>query len=553
MSERSILSYAKKEQLTYIENLFLKYDTEKALSEVLINENMNLEISKLITEVVDNKKVKKHLKTINGIKKDTELNCYVKAMIISILERLNKPRILSEFINYLGKDMINKLYEYDRIDNKQLLKKYINNKNDEPLNTKKDRKKRKWPCILLIIIIITSLLIGIYFWINDMKLLKYYQNKVYPNFYIYDIDISKKEYDELDSIIDSIENNIKNKEITFKYDTLAKKYKLSDIGLTVESDSLLQELKDYPNKLSYKEKLKLIKSKEHQQFKLNINYDETKVDEVINELKKSFNKEKKEGSLTVDDNHNVKYIEGNDGFVLDEEKTKSDIINILENPTLTEKELNIELSGEVTKRTNTDDNLKSINKKVASYTTYFANYGSRGHNITLAASKANGTILQPGEIFSYRQTVGPYNMANGYQNAPIQQNGGTAYASGGGVCQLTTTIFNAQLLAGLETVYRTNHGAPVAYAPRGMDATVYGDSVDYKFKNSYKYPIYISAYTTSTSLTVDIWSNEEAMEGKKYKPYVVAKNNLEYLTYLEVYQNGKKIETKYVGYSYYLK
>lgn len=553
MGERSILSYDKKEQLNYIESLFLKYDTEKALSEILINENMNLEISKLTSEVIGNKKVRKHLRTINGIKKDNELDYYIKAMTISILERMNKPRILDKFINYLGQDTINNLYDYDRIDNQQLLKKYTNNKKDTPLNTKENTKKRKWAHILLIITILATILVGVYFLIKDMQLLKYYQDKVYPNFYIYDIDISEKEYDELDNIIGSIENNIKNKAITFKHNKTEKEYKLSDIGLTVESDSLLQELKDYPNKLSYKEKLTLINAKEKQQFKLNINYDKTKVDKIVNELKKAFNKKAKDGHLTVDNNHNVKYVEGTDGFVLDEEKLKSDIINILENPTLTSKKLEIELSGEVTKRANSNDSLKAINKKVASYTTYFANYGPRGHNITLAASKANGTILQPGEVFSYRRIVGPYNMANGYQNAPIQQNGGTAYASGGGVCQLATTIFNAQLLAGLETVYRTNHGAPVAYVPRGMDATVYGDTVDYKFKNSYKYPIYISVYTTSTTLTVDIWSNEAAMAGKTYKPYVVAKNNLEYLTYLEVYQNNKKIETKYVSYSYYLK
>ena len=552
MSERSILSYDKTEQLTYIENLFLTYDTAKALSEVLINENMNLEISKLIKNVLDNKKIKKHLKTINGIKKEKDLDCYINALTIKILASLNKTRILSEFIQFIGKDMTNRLYEYEGIDNKQLLEKYIKYTDDKDLDTEK-KKKSKITYILLIIVIIACLLVGLYFWINDTRLLKDYQGKIYPNFYIYDVDISKKEYDELYNIIESIKNNINSKKITFKYNTIEKKYKLSDIGLIIESDSLLKELQHYSDDLNYKEKLKLIKSKETKQFKLNVNYDETQVNKIITELKKAFNKKKKEGSLTVDDQHNVKYVEGNDGFILDEEKLRNDIINVLENPTLTEKDLNIELSGEVTTRTKPDDNLKLINKKVASYTTYFANYGSRGHNITLAASKANGTILQPGEIFSYREVVGPYNMANGYQSAPIQQNGGTAYASGGGVCQLTTTIFNAQLLAGLETVYRTNHGAPVAYVPRGMDATVYGDSVDYKFKNSYKYPIYISAYTTSTTLTVDIWSNEEAMEGKTYKPYVVAKNNLEYLTYLSVYKNGKQIETKYIGYSYYLK
>lgn len=541
-----MLTYDKNERITYIEKLFFMYNTEQVLYTVLGKENMNLEICNLIIQVTKRKKIKKHLKTINGLKKSKEVALYIKALLIKVLFKLNKPKILTELIKKLDKVTINKLYIYEKIDNKSVLDKYIKFK----LSPKKKRNKL-W--LLIIIGIIICLIIGVYFWIKDMRLLKYYKNKVYPNFYIYNVDISKKEYKELDSIIENIENNIKNKEILFKHDNIEKKYSFEQIGLIVDSEKVSKKLKNYDSRLSYKEKLQLIKSAEAQKFQLNVNYDETIVDKVIKELKDTFNRKKKEGTLRIDDKHNVKYDDGNDGFVLNESKAKTDIINILKNPYTNQNNLIIELSGQVTKRTKTNDKLKLINKKVASYTTTFANYGSRGHNITLAASKVNGTILQPGEVFSYRKIVGPYNRANGYQSAPIQQNGATAYASGGGVCQLTTTIFNAQLLAGLETVYRTNHGAPVAYAQRGMDATVYGDSVDYKFKNSYKYPIYISAYTTPNTLTVDIWSNENAMENKTYKPYVIAKNALEYLTYLEVYQNGKKIETKYIGYSYYIK
>lgn len=548
MGERSILSYNNQEQIIYLQQLFFMQDTEKVLFSVLKHENLNLEISNLIMMLITNKKVRKHLKTINGIRKDKELEIYIHAMIISILNKLSKPRILSEFIKNLSKSQLNKIYIYERIDNQQILNKYTNHTN---IKLKPKKKITKiWIIIVMFIIILVS--VGMYFWVKDMKLLKYYQDKVYPNFYIYDVDISEKKHEELDDVIKNIENNIKEKEIVFKYNTEQKKYKLADFRMSVESNDAIKKLKDY-NNLSYKEKLQLIKSNENHKLQLNITYDKNTVDKIVEQLKKQFNKKKKEGSLNIDNKHNVKYNEGHDGFTLDEKTLHNDIIKVLENPIISEKELNIELTGEIVKRTKTDDSLKQINKKVASYTTYFANYGPRGHNITLAASKANGTILQPGEVFSYRKVVGPYNRATGYQSAPIQQNGGTAYASGGGVCQLTTTIFNAQLLAGLETVYRTNHGAPVAYAPRGMDATVYGDSVDYKFKNSYKYPVYISVYTTATTLTVDIWSNENAMGNKTYKPYVVAKNRLEYLTYLAVYKDGKQIETKYIGYSYYLK
>lgn len=551
MSNKSILSYDKTEQISYVEKLFLTEDTEKALSEILINENLNLEINNLISNIICKKNIKKHLKKINGIKSNNELNLYIKAMIISILDRLKKNDILSELVKCLGESNIKELYNYNRIDNKYSLKKYINNDIQENKPIKKSKKVLV--NILLVLVILLFLSLGIYFWINDIKLLNYYKDKIYPNFYIYDVDISEKEYDDLNNIIDSIKNNMSNKEITFEYNGIKKSYKMSDVGLNIESGNLIDQLSHYSDELNYKEKLNLIKSKKVQQFKLNINYDEQKTNKVVEEIKKAFNKSKKEGYLTRDNNYNVRYIEGNDGFSLDENKLRQDIKNILENPTLSKDQLNIKLSGNLIKQVDNNSNLKLINKKISTYTTTFANYGPRGHNISLAAKKATGTILQPGDVFSYRNIVGPYTYANGYREAPIQQNGGEAYASGGGVCQLATTMFNAQLLAGLQTVYRTNHGAPVAYVSRGMDATVYGDTVDYKFKNNYKYPIYISVYTTSTTLTVDIWSNEKAMDGKTYKPYVVAKNGLEYLTYLQVYKNGKKIETKYIGYSYYLK
>ena len=87
MSERSILSFSKEEQQEYLKTLFLTQSTEKALSKVLVNENQNLEVSKIILSVINEKRVKKHLKTINGLKSKEELEQYVRAMIIAILDR----------------------------------------------------------------------------------------------------------------------------------------------------------------------------------------------------------------------------------------------------------------------------------------------------------------------------------------------------------------------------------------------------------------------------------------------------------------------------------
>ena len=125
---------------------------------------------------------------------------------------------------------------------------------------------------------------------------------------------------------------------------------------------------------------------------------------------------------------------------------------------------------------------------------------------------------------------------------------------GSGVCQVSTTIYNVQLLLNLPIVSRYNHGEMVYYVDYGMDATVYGSSVDYKFKNNTAYPIYIEATANNGVLEISFWSNENIIkEGYTYKPRVVKVGNLAYKTYLDTYYNGEFQSTVYLNSSYYSK
>ena len=214
------------------------------------------------------------------------------------------------------------------------------------------------------------------------------------------------------------------------------------------------------------------------------------------------------------------------------------------------EEVKIEAEGSVIPNEVKYESLSSINKKISTYTTYFANAGNRGHNISLASKRLNNTIIMPGETFSYLKVVGPYGASNGYLPAPIYLNGESATANGGGVCQLASTLYMAQLKAGLQTVSRRNHTFAPNYVPKGLDATVYSTTTDYKFKNNYDYPFYIVSYVNGNYLTVDIWSNENALEGKTYEPYSVYSNG-GYLAYLKTIKDGKVIETKYLDKSVY--
>lgn len=137
--------------------------------------------------------------------------------------------------------------------------------------------------------------------------------------------------------------------------------------------------------------------------------------------------------------------------------------------------------------------LAAINGELSSFVTYYM-VGARGDNVALAASRINGTVLMPGQVFSYNKTVGPRVASDGFKPAPVIIDGELKPGMGGGVCQPSSTLYNAVLLAGLKVVERVHHGFPVHYLPPGRDATVAYGAIDFQFENSSQWPIYISAH-----------------------------------------------------------
>lgn len=152
---------------------------------------------------------------------------------------------------------------------------------------------------------------------------------------------------------------------------------------------------------------------------------------------------------------------------------------------------------------------KAVNRVLGQYSTCFYPEKNRSRNIELAAQSIDGVYIRPGEIFSYNQTTGSRSAANGYLEAPVIINGKLVPGSGGGVCQVSTTLFNAVLLAGLEVTERTCHYSPASYAPIGRDATVAEGSLDFCFRNHLKQGIYIYTEYTPGRVTIWILGNQE--------------------------------------------
>ena len=127
---------------------------------------------------------------------------------------------------------------------------------------------------------------------------------------------------------------------------------------------------------------------------------------------------------------------------------------------------------------------------LSSYSTrYNARDRDRTTNLILAAKKINGTVLMPGETFSYNQVVGARTIAAGYKEAPIYVQGQVVDGLGGGICQITSTLYNAVVYANLDIVERSNHQFVPSYVTASRDATVVYGSIDFKFKNNRDYPI----------------------------------------------------------------
>ncbi len=180
-------------------------------------------------------------------------------------------------------------------------------------------------------------------------------------------------------------------------------------------------------------------------------------------------------------------------------------------------------------------------------TRYSTSDRDRTTNLQLAASKINGTVLMPGETFSYNQVVGERTIAAGYKEAPIYVEGEVVDGLGGGICQITSTLYNAVLYANLEIVERSNHQFVPSYVTASRDATVVYGSIDFKFKNNRDYPIKIVCSVSGGIARFDIYGlrtdNEYEVEISSYVTGSTADS-----TYSEAYrilkQNGQVVSTE---------
>ena len=184
---------------------------------------------------------------------------------------------------------------------------------------------------------------------------------------------------------------------------------------------------------------------------------------------------------------------------------------------------------------------------LSSFPTYYNTRDKdRTTNLILAANKINGTVVMPGEVFSYNTVVGERTIAAGYKEAPIYVNGQVEDGLGGGICQVTSTLYNAVVYANLEIVERSNHQFVPSYVTASRDATVVYGSIDFKFRNNRNYPIKILCSVSNGVVNFQIYGLKTDNEYEVEISSRITSQNANY-TNSEAYkilkQNGQVVST----------
>jgi vancomycin resistance protein YoaR len=147
---------------------------------------------------------------------------------------------------------------------------------------------------------------------------------------------------------------------------------------------------------------------------------------------------------------------------------------------------------------------------IASYATSLqGRTGSQRHNARLAMERLNGIVVPPHEVFSFNKVVGSFSRDQGYRRAPVSYNGQLIDDWGGGVCQTSTTLYNAALLAGMNIVERNRHQFQPSYVPPGRDAAVAFSNIDLRFQNPYDFPVRVEAAIVSGMLRVELLASRD--------------------------------------------
>ena len=290
-----------------------------------------------------------------------------------------------------------------------------------------------------------------------------------------------------------------------------------DIGLTAKNADVVTRALNYGKEGNLVSRYKANKDMENgvkKNFAISLTADintaKTYLDENSDELNiKAVNNglKRENGSFT--------YVEGSSGVTVLTDQSAVLIADYI-SAQWSGEDATIDLITEVTEPKGTREELAQVQDVLGSFETDFSSSSSaRKKNVRTGAEKLNGIVLYPGDTLSVYEAVSPFDAENGYALAPSYENGTTVDSYGGGICQVSTTLYNAVMRAELEIVTRSAHSMIVTYVEPSMDAAIAGTFKDLQFKNNQETPIYIEGYTNGGTLGFRIYGKETRPDNRK--------------------------------------
>ena len=326
--------------------------------------------------------------------------------------------------------------------------------------------------------------------------------------YIGDVDVSGMTQEEAKKAVEDGMSEAKAANITLKVDDQETVVSAGDLGLSWANEEVVQEAAELGKSGNIIKRYKDKKDLENESRKYDIDYsvDRSSIQKVLEEKEDVFNREPTDAQLSTE-NGAFEVVQGENGIELNVEKSVKKILKSLKTD-WDGKNTTIELAADIKEPECTTEDLASITDVLGTATTYYGSTTGRNKNVETGAEKLNGHILMPGEEFSVTDAVVPFTEENGYELAPSYESGKVVDSYGGGICQVSTTLYVAVLKAELEVTERYSHSMIVHYVDPSMDAAIAEGLKDLKFINNTDAPIYIEASADGSTLHFAIYGHE---------------------------------------------
>lgn len=333
----------------------------------------------------------------------------------------------------------------------------------------------------------------------------YYSEIFLPGVHIGNVSVAGLSPKEAEAKLDEYMQKALNQDIVFIYENYSYSCKLSDLANQLASTEIVRDVWEKEKNRSIKSKILNLDGKAKIDYPIHIAYNSEVWEKIVKEWEQNLNIPYSDAKLEFKAEKGLIIVPAKEGGAVDDLATKDKLPQKIEE--IKDEAYNIPIVVKKVLPRVTAEEFKNIGL-LASYTTWYDTaLVDRSHNLAIAARAINGKIVMPEEVFSFNGVVGERSFAAGYRDALVIIGGKFAPGVGGGICQVSSTLYNAVLLAGLPIVERHNHTLAVAYVPLGFDATVAYGLQDFKFKNNTPNPLYIKSEVGNGKLTVYIYGN----------------------------------------------